>query len=237
MRHARTTMFRGRQVPLTEVAKELGMSYLRVWQRTSLGRETGDDIERDPSIKKPGTRKKWIVEHDGVSMSVTEWAKQLGVNENTIRYRVKKHGTPYPAKTVNLGELAKEHGISYGALRGRLNRGEPLETALGPYRTKGYKALIEIDGVVRKRKEVMEEAGVSRQLLSARLAKGWPLADAASTPPRQGSWKDRLFEENRHTVADSEDGVVFKPDPDKEYTPKELMAIVYGMGKHGKAST
>lgn len=191
-RQARTTVFRGKEVPLKEVANELGISYQIVWRRVTAFNETGDDIE---SGTRMCSRKSKPYEHNGEALTVTEWAKKLGVSEICIRMRIRRHGTPYttgrkrkPPQLFNgktLDELAKEHGIRLETLRKRLRKREPIETALGPYRPNLHKLL---NGVLMS--ETMKLHGVSRQLANYRIKHGWSVEDAISTPPRRWIRKD-----------------------------------------------
>ena len=106
----RTTMFRGEETPIAEIAKELGVPYSRVMSRCVMGRETGDDLERDPSPKKPYSE---LIEIDGVSRTRAEWCKLNGISQNVACRRITKLGwtvekaltTPVRAKRLSAASL------------------------------------------------------------------------------------------------------------------------------------
>ena len=191
-RQARTTVFHGKEVPLKEVASELGISYQIVWRRVTAFNETGDDIENGT---RRGSRKAKLHEHGGEALTVAEWSNKLGVSEICIRMRLRRYGTPFVTgkmggkpqlfngKTID--ELAEEHGIRPDTLRERLRKREPIETALGHYRPNLHKLL---NGVLMS--ETMKLHGVSRQLANYRIKHGWSVEDAISTPPRRWIRKD-----------------------------------------------
>ena len=146
-------------------------------------------------IAKKPERKSKLHEHNGEALTVTEWARKLGVSEICIRMRLRRYGTPFVTgkmgrkpqlfngKTID--ELAEEHGIRPDTLRERLRKREPIETALGPYRPNLHKLL---NGVLMS--ETMKLHGVSRQLADYRIKHGWSVEDAISTPPRRWIRKD-----------------------------------------------
>ena len=191
-RQARTTVFHGKEVPLKEVASELGISYQIVWRRVTAFNETGDDIENGT---RRGSRKAKLHEHGGEALTVAEWSNKLGVSEICIRMRLRRYGTPFVTgkmgrkpqlfngKTID--ELAEEHGIRPDTLRERIRKGEPVEVAIGPYRPNLHKLL---NGVLMS--ETMKLHGVSRQLANYRIKHGWSVEDAISTPPRNWTRKD-----------------------------------------------
>ena len=188
-----TTPFRGREATIREVADELGISYQAAWRHVTVFGETGDDIE---SSTRRARRKSKLHKHGGKALTVTEWAKKLGVTEHCIRMRLKKHGTPVGAGRMghaprllfdgkSVAELAEEHGIKRDTIYSRLKSGETIEEALGPYRPNTHKLL---NGVPMS--ETMKQNGVSRQLAEYRIKRGWPAEDAISTPPRKWIRKD-----------------------------------------------
>lgn len=191
-RQARTTMFRGKEVPVKEVANELGLSYQVVWRRVTAFNETGDEIEN--SARK-ARRKSKLHEHNGEALTVTEWARKLGVSEICIRMRLRRYGTPFVTGKMgrkprlfngkSVAELAKEYGIERNTIYSRLKSGETIETALGHYRPNAYKLL---NGIPVS--ETMKLNGVSRQLASYRVKRGWSIEDAISTPPRKWNRKE-----------------------------------------------
>ena len=146
-------------------------------------------------IAKKPERKSKLHEHNGEALTVTEWARKLGVSEICIRMRLRRYGTPFVTgkmgrkpqlfngKTID--ELAKEYGIKRNTIYSRLKSGETIETALGCYRPNTYKLL---NGIPVS--ETMKLNGVSRQLASYRVKRGWSIEDAISTPPRKWNRKE-----------------------------------------------
>lgn len=87
----RTTTFRGRNdVPISEVANELGLSYQRVWQRCAVGRANGDDLERELSQDDYRARRSSspLVTIGGVTKTRAEWQRELGIGETVVSSRV-----------------------------------------------------------------------------------------------------------------------------------------------------
>ena len=176
-----TTPFRGKDATISEVAKELGLSYQLVWTRVTRLNETGDDIERVG--KKTAGRKPAVCEYNGKAMSAAEWAEEFGVSRSTIGMRIRRNGSIKPTRKLydgkNLTEIAKQYGINHSTLISRLSRGESIESAVGPTRPSEQA----IDGVPVR--EIRKSAGVSRQLVDYRVRNGWSLEDAISTPPKR----------------------------------------------------
>jgi len=89
----RTTAFRGKKnVPLSEVAKALGIPYANAWQRCAAGRSTGDDLERE--IAQGGYRDKRspLVTIDGTTKSRAEWQREFGIDKMTVSSRIGRLG-------------------------------------------------------------------------------------------------------------------------------------------------
>jgi hypothetical protein len=106
----RTTMFRGNKTPVAEVARELGLPYSLVISRCVMGRETGDDLETDPSPRKPYGE---LIEIGGVSRTRAEWCKLNGLNQSAVSKRIVNLGwsveraltTPVRAKKLSAASL------------------------------------------------------------------------------------------------------------------------------------
>jgi len=189
-----TTPFRGKEATIREVAEELGISYQAAWRHITVFGETGDEIEN--SARK-AERKSKLHEHNGEALTVAEWSNKLGVSEICIRMRLRRYGTPFVTgkmgrkpqlfngKTID--ELAEEHDIRPDTLRERIRKGEPVEVAIGPYRPNVSRRMLH--GVPVS--ETMKQNGVSRQLASYRVKRGWSIEDAISTPPRNWTRKDQ----------------------------------------------
>ena len=77
-RQARTTVFRGKEVPLKEVANELGLSYQVVWRRVTAFNETGDDIE---SGTRRGSDFASMADSDLVAWMVEDQRKLIAAQE------------------------------------------------------------------------------------------------------------------------------------------------------------
>jgi len=189
-----TTPFRGKEATIREVAGELGISYQAAWRHVTVFGETGDEIENSARI---AVRKSKLHEHGGEALTVTEWAKKLGVTEHCIRTRLKKHGTPVGSGRMghaprllfggkSVAELAEEYGIKRDTIYSRLKSGETIEEALGPYRPNLHKLLNNVP-----MSETMKLNGVSMQLAEYRMRRGWSAEDAISTSPRKWIKQER----------------------------------------------
>lgn len=77
-------MFRGKETPVTEIARELGLPYHRVYSRVTR-RETGDDIEASPEKRKPHWN---TVELDGKKMTLKEAVEGSGLTCATVSRRM-----------------------------------------------------------------------------------------------------------------------------------------------------
>lgn len=92
-----------------------------------------------------GRRPYWLITHDGETHTVAEWARVLGVNQQTLSQRLKRGwseartlDTPVPPRWTityrcderTVTEWAEIIGISRPTLVARLRRGLPVAEAL-----------------------------------------------------------------------------------------------------------
>jgi hypothetical protein len=90
------------------------------------------------------------IEHDGLTQSATAWAREIGISYHLLRWRLRhwpieqalttskrahSKQMTYDGRTQNIKAWARDLGITPKALADRLQRGEPIETALS-YRRK-----------------------------------------------------------------------------------------------------
>lgn len=96
--------------------------------------------------------------------------------------KVGRKGTPidYQGRSQSLAEWARELGINYSTLYGRIHRNHwPLALAFLPENRplrQTYR------GESRSYREWAHAFGLSEQTLASRLGRGWKLGDALETP-------------------------------------------------------
>lgn len=108
---------------------------------------------------------------------------------------------------MTIKQMAAEHGVSYGAVRGRLARGYSLEEALDPnYRRKksGFKPKMhKAYGRSQTLKEWSEETGLSYSKLQNRMRNGLTLEQAIECGEKPGKIRaySVLYKGKRITIA------------------------------------
>lgn len=225
MRAKRTTRFRGENnVPIKVVSEKLGVPYGIVYSRCVNGLETGDDIEKSPGMKRASNKKLTRITLGDKTMTVREWAGELGITESAVRMRYSRNRSLETKNSHGITKLSSENRINPSTIRGRLRRGMTIEEALSTPVEKGRpSAVIEINGVKKRKSQWMAENGISRSLVSLRLSTGWSLEDAVSTPPHRKPTPPSP-EDYKNMVSVVNGGPVLRLG-DKNYTPRDLRAI------------
>ena len=128
--------YQGKALTIKQWAVELGMSYAGLYSRIMKG--TFPPTEENYQIERVRGRGR-LITYQGKSLTVKQWAKELGINDNTMWYRchvgifppnqervVKPKGKliTYQDKTMNIKQWAEELGISRDAMTYRINKGE-----------------------------------------------------------------------------------------------------------------
>ena len=153
-KRTRGTTFRGRSnVPLSEVANELCLSYSTVYNRVVYKHETGDDIERG-HVMHDKTRRTTIFRGKR-GVPIKEVAEALGIPYNRVFQRCAVGG-------ATGDDLEREFKDGYRDPR------SPLVT---------------IDGVTKSRAEWQREFRIDKMTVSSRIGKlGWPIERALTEP-------------------------------------------------------
>lgn len=109
----------------------------------------------------------------------------------------------YNGKTQSEMKWAEEYGISYGALKTRLEYGWDFEKALTTPVVHN-EILIEHDGQTHPLKRWARIYNMCPSTLKGRIDRGWAFEDAIKTPPKEAPFKTLKFEYNgeSRTVAE-----------------------------------
>lgn len=102
----------GRAMTLRDWAKHLGMSANIISNRIRRGWPLNRALT-SPIIK--GTRSTDFITHNGMTMSLPEWAKHLGVKHNTLWARL--------ARGIPIHEALSPHRLPRNGIRTRADRG------------------------------------------------------------------------------------------------------------------
>lgn len=81
----------GDKKSLFEISKETGIAYSLLWERYKRGISIEEEVKR---YKENGNSFSKKYEFDGKKLTISEWARELGVHEETLRSRIKS-GKPY----------------------------------------------------------------------------------------------------------------------------------------------
>ncbi len=141
------------------------------------------------------------ITHDGRTLSAAEWAQKFGINEYTIRSRLRNGWTTkdaltkhvvdnsliiYEGRALSMNKWAQEVGIPIGTLRRRVELGWTTKDALMRKIEKvRIAAGITYEGRTLSRDEWAQELGMSRSTIYARLAAGWTIKDTLTKPSRK----------------------------------------------------
>jgi len=95
--YRRTAEYNGEQRTLVSLAEEFGLEYGvlktrvdRGWTlEAALNTPLGGGFENRRSTTSHKRKNATKYEHDGKSMSITEWAKHLGISKDTLAYRIR----------------------------------------------------------------------------------------------------------------------------------------------------
>lgn len=109
----------------------------------------------------------------------------------------------YNGKTQSEMKWAEEYGISYGALKTRLENGWEFERALTSPVVHN-EILIEYNGQTHPLKRWARIYGMCPSTVKGRMDRGWSFEEAISTPPKEAPFKTLLFEYKgeSHTVSE-----------------------------------
>lgn len=159
------------------------------------------------------------VEHDGLSMTVAQWAAHVGVKVQTLRLRLRA-GLPladalgprqsgsrkgylytHDGLTMTLLEWSKHLGLSKAALYGRIRFGKPLSEALSSgdkrgntfnlWRSGRQAKLYSHNGLSLSLTQWAERLGVARKVLDGRLQRGWTIEQTLTAGNHKGKGRPR----------------------------------------------
>lgn len=161
---------------------------------------------------------------NGRTMSVVEWAKELGIREGTLRMRIyrghdvedvldpevdstqirKPLNVTFNGETHNLREWSEITGISVQTLSLRMHKGWKLEDVFLKKVAKVEARKFKCDGSERTLSEWAKVTGTPESVIRGRLNSGWPLKDALFSPqqPRGRVAMLKTLDGKRKTIAE-----------------------------------
>jgi hypothetical protein len=144
--------------------------------------------------------------HNGLTLTVKEWAQQLGLRQETIYLRLRR-GRPldqtlsraklpihpnartytHNGLTLTLREWSEHLGVSIHALQYRLNSGYSFEAVFSQSRPANHNCrMIEFNGETRSASDWCRLKGIDRSTFHNRIeVLGWSVERAIMTPPRK----------------------------------------------------
>jgi len=152
-----------------------------------------------PREQQANTSRTLLLEHQGRTQPLNEWARELGMPACTISARLRrgmtvkdalipsakeisprKHMVTFGGRTMCLSDWAREIGVTQSQVRARL-RNLPIEEALRPFEgeKKNLKKSITHNGQTKSVRQWAIFAGVSPNAMKYRLRK-WPIEKALS---------------------------------------------------------
>lgn len=168
-----------------------------------------EGADHAPAGKKPhhhNGRARKLTAH-GLTMTLHQWHLATGLPMTTLYYRLQagwppeevvdpdsprrsgapiKHRVGVGGETLTLREVAERAGVTYGAILKRRMRGEPPERLAGQFR---YAKTYQYNGESLTLREWAQRQGMDERTLRWRLAQGWTVGDALTSPAyvRRGS--------------------------------------------------
>lgn len=152
------------------------------------------------------TRRTRMISHNGKSQCLKDWAREYGIDNNTLKHRLKQGLTmevalaasayskhplhrlvTYLGKTQTVTEWAKEYRIKFQTLFNRLNAGWTIEESISAsrYGINHRGTPITHLGKTQTVAAWSREVGISITTLHNRLSKGWSVQDALTKPPHK----------------------------------------------------
>lgn len=147
---------------------------------------------------------------DGVTKTKTQWSEEYGMSPQVLAYRIDQagmsmaealsapvennHFVTYNGETKSLAEWVKIIDIPYHTLKARINTlhwpiEKAFETPVMSKQGSGNKKEITYNGETLSKVEWSERTGISAEVISNRLRKGWTIEDALTIPVRPYSKK------------------------------------------------
>lgn len=187
---ARRLPYQGKRLPIADLEKHHGFSPGVIYSRLAHGWSEEDAA----SLPKQQIA---TLEHQGLTLTVKEWALRLDVTSHTIRWRI-KHGWPiekvlapnanerlitFNGRTLNLTEWAAHIGISVRTIISRLYQSgwDVQKTFTTPVQKSGR--LLTYDGKTLNLSQWSERTGISRWTIRTRLdTRNLSIEEALTTP-------------------------------------------------------
>lgn len=152
--------YNGESFTVQEWASIYGISISAM--RYRLRKFNAPEPTKEAPLSRGAIREAVLHEHDGRKQTISEWCKELGVTEATLRWRIKKYGSvvipeqdnrivaykeaqviktdngvflEIDGKKMSLSEAAQAFGIKYHTLANRVWKGQSIKEILSKVRT------------------------------------------------------------------------------------------------------
>ena len=131
-RKALVIRINGETMTAAEWAERLGITTIAMYKR--LGKGLSDERLLAKKGDKSYTKRGEIIKAFGREQTISQWAKEVGINRSTIWERIHRYGyTPEKSlshherdKTMKQSQLAKEAGVSLSTIRYREKNGNDV---------------------------------------------------------------------------------------------------------------
>lgn len=156
----------GRRLSMGELALEIGVSQKALRKQLAEGKTVDQIIAAKNAAKAPKAEP--VIEYNGKRLTLSAWAKELGVCMSTIKRR-----------------LGKTTDLSIALHRGPLPLNNSFNAvAKPPRRSDRRQKLVEHDGVRMCISSWASKLGISIDMLGRRLRKGEAIADIIASPSK-----------------------------------------------------
>jgi hypothetical protein len=156
-----------------------------------------------------------IIEFNGKSQCLADWAEETGINRNVIAKRLntgwsikraltvpmtKRVLITFDGESLSVLEWSKRTGLSANMIRHRLRNGKSADEVLS--QRKGRGKVYEFEGEARTIPEWSRHLGFSRDTISQRLQRGWSFSDAISVPSKDVSGRIIEFQGKSQKISE-----------------------------------
>jgi len=141
----------------------------------------------------------YLIEHNGETLCLTEWAERTGLKRETIKARIDdgldvetaltKELKPMPVyeylgEYMGIRKLARITGTKYSTIEDRIKKGMSVEEAITKPVSKHIFREITYKGDTKNIAEWVRSTGISRHIIVSRLNQGWTPEAILTTPVR-----------------------------------------------------
>ncbi len=201
---AKEIEYMGETHSMSAWARQLGCSVSQLSKRLRSGMSVEEALTKPFTKRNQGCVGGQLIEFQGKKQSLSEWAREKGINFSTLYGRLRKGWSvermlsadteghadgrrlEYKGKVQTISEWASELGMSRGLIYDRLRKGWCIDRVLGGKVSDGSakKRMVTINGKTQSVVAWARELGLKISTVYGRLQKGWSAIDALSNTPK-----------------------------------------------------